>query len=689
MDVNRQNWQGRTIRRGSLTGVDFPLARGVLTLRSSRRTRSAVGRRLASALATVGVLLLPFGVAAGSFSTATAASSAEPAPVTLAAARQQTFTLPDVADAWTDSSDVEARHGADPILRVGVGVATHVAYLRFDTSTLPTTGRIVRASLLLTSAMATPAPATLTVNAIDGDPAWTEDGINYANAPDPNGGVTTGQYNDVVGAGQQVTVPLDDAPSHSWLRRTGAGSAQSLTVNNTAPDVDFTSRESAGGAPQLVVVIQPDPVIAFFGSGTCDPTQARYGNGLGTTTKPRQCKGKYVGDALFVDPADPSTLRVDVLAAVGDLQPSNGEYVKYCESSVLGVRGTPPNCPKGGFLSDRMLGRPSLLPILRATTGNHDYLAGDNGSNSVTDDSCAPATTYNNAHGYFDSIDDVDKTGPKRASDAWASDYMTSSGTGIPSGCNKDRDGSGGYYWYRVGQPADGTTGWGWTVISLNGNCITASALYANVTNTGCSVGSDQYKWLSAVLDHVNGTEGGGTGTPQCVAVMMHQQAWSNTTYQTKGLIKSTYAPFWNLMHDKGVDLVVNGNQHVYERFLPMGKPTATGKPLLESAAAPGGAGVIQITASTGGENHAKLTQNIDGVAGNDSPFYALTSPNRLRTPAGQQVSAAQDNSSFGTVNVTLHAGAFDSSFAAVNDGSGASFRDSVSSTCQNARTGS
>lgn len=226
-------------------------------------------------------------------------------------------------------------------------------------------------------------------------------------------------------------------------------------------------------------------------------------------------------------------------------------------------------------------------------------------------------------------------------------------------------------------------------MISLNGNCIAGSALYVDAVDTGCGPSSDQYKWLAAVLDHINGSEGGGTGSPQCVAVMMHQQAWTNTNWQRGGVVKSLYAPLWSLMHDKGVDLVVNGNQHVYERFLPMGKPTAAGKPVLEGTSAPGGPGVIQITASTGGENHAKRTQNTDGIAGYDSPFYALTSTSRLRTSAGRQVSAAQDNSSFGTVNVTLHADGFASSFSAVNDGSGASYSDSVSTTCQNSRTGS
>jgi len=654
-----------------------------------RRPRRPVGRRSAGTLAVAGVLLLPIGVT-GSAATATQAS-ADPAQIALSPNRQQSYTLADVTDAWIDSVDQNANHGQDATLQVGVGAGTHAAYLRFDTSPLPTTGRVVSASLKVTSAMATPAAASLTVNAInDGSPTWTEDDVAYANAPDPAGGTTAGTFNDVAAAGQQITVPLDGAANHSWLRRSGTGSTQSFAISNTAPDLQFASREALSGVPTLVVVIQPDPVIAFFGSGTCDPTQARYADGFGTTTNPRQCKGKYVGDALFGNPADPSTVKVDLLAAVGDLQPSNGEYVKYCESATLGIRATPPNCPKGGFLSDKMLGRSSLLPILRATSGNHDYLAGDAGSNSVTDDSCAPATTYNNAHGYFDSLNDVDKTGPKKAAGAWASDYMSTTGTGVPSGCNRDRDGSGGYYWSRLGQPADGTApGWSWSVISLNGNCIAGTALYATPTDTGCSPSSDQYKWLSAVLDHINGTEGGGTGTPQCVAVTMHQQAWTNTNWQRGGVVKSLYVPFWNLMHDKGVDLVINGNLHVYERVMPLGRPTATGKPVLEGATSPGGAGTIQITASTGGENHAKRTQNTDGITGADSPFYALNSPNRLRTAAGMQVSAAQDNSSFGTVDVTLHAGGFNESFTPVNDGSGASYSDSLAGTCQNTRSGS
>lgn len=349
-----------------------------------------------------------------------------------------------MADAWTDSLDAEANHGSDSSLRVGVGAGAHAAYLRFDTARAaddrPRRHRRPEAHFRRADAGRGKPDRER-----DRRPGLDRERDHLRQRAGPAGGTTTGTYNDVVGAGQQITVALDGAPNHGWLRRSGAGSSSSLAITNTAPDVPFSSRGASSGSPTLVVVIQPDPVIAFFGSGTCDPTQARYANGFGTTTSPRQCKGKYVGDALFSNPADPATLKVDVLAAVGDLQPSNGEYVKYCESSVLGVRGTVP-CPKGGFLPDKMLGRPSLLPILRATTGNHDYLAGDAGSNSVTDDSCAPTTTYNNAHGYFDSLDDTDKTGPKRAANAWASEYMRSTGTGVPASCNKDRDGSGGYY---------------------------------------------------------------------------------------------------------------------------------------------------------------------------------------------------------------------------------------------------
>ncbi len=55
----------------------------------------------AGTLAVAGVLLLPIGVT-GSAATATQAS-ADPAQIALSPNRQQSYTLADVTDAWTDS----------------------------------------------------------------------------------------------------------------------------------------------------------------------------------------------------------------------------------------------------------------------------------------------------------------------------------------------------------------------------------------------------------------------------------------------------------------------------------------------------------------------------------------------------------------------------------------------------------
>ena len=92
-------------------------------------------------------------------------------------------------------------------------------------------------------------------------------------------------------------------------------------------------------------------------------------------------------------------------------------------------------------------------------------------------------------------------------------------------------------------------------------------------------------------------------------------------------------APFWQLLYAGGVDLILNGHDHDYERFLPQ-TPEGT----VDSTK-----GITQIVTGTGG-----------GVL---RAFRAKTAPN----------SAYQVQGHYGVLKLTLGAAAYRHAFLGVN----------------------
>jgi hypothetical protein len=94
-----------------------------------------------------------------------------------------------------------------------------------------------------------------------------------------------------------------------------------------------------------------------------------------------------------------------------------------------------------------------------------------------------------------------------------------------------------GYYSYDLGT---------WHVIVLNGNCL----------NVSCGQTSPQLQWLRADLSaHRN----------LCTLAYWHQPRYSSAG---SGL-NSRVRPFWIELYREGVDVVLNGDAHDYERFAP------------------------------------------------------------------------------------------------------------------------
>ena len=140
-----------------------------------------------------------------------------------------------------------------------------------------------------------------------------------------------------------------------------------------------------------------------------------------------------------------------------------------------------------------------------------------------------------------------------------------------------------------------------------------------------------QVKWLQSDL---------ATHTNKCVLAYWHEPRWSSGATHGNSLSKQT---LWQTFYEAGAELVLNGHEHIYERFMPMN--------------------------SEGQEDPLGLREIIIGTGG--GPLYPLGTP--LST------SEVRNNTTYGVLNLTLHSNSYDWEFIPV---AGSTFTDSGSTEC-------
>ncbi len=129
-----------------------------------------------------------------------------------------------------------------------------------------------------------------------------------------------------------------------------------------------------------------------------------------------------------------------------------------------------------------------------------------------------------------------------------------------------------GYYSYDLGS---------WHVLALNTQCGQSG---------GCGASSPEAKWILSDL---------AAHPAQCTLAYWHQASWSSVT----GGVNNTRT-FWNYMVNNGVDLVLVGHFHHYERFADL---NASGQPVSS------GARTREIIVGTGGESEGPFPTPIAG----------------------------------------------------------------------------
>jgi peptidoglycan/xylan/chitin deacetylase (PgdA/CDA1 family) len=209
-------------------------------------------------------------------------------------------------------------------------------------------------------------------------------------------------------------------------------------------------------------------------------------------------------------------------------------------------------------------------------------------------------------------------------------DYATSGGTGCPT------TPGAGYYAYfgsRAGDPTKGYYSYNlgrWHIIALNtGPC--------GDTASFCAAGSPQETWLKADL----------AANPYNACTLAYYQNPRFVSSTSGG--DATYQAIWGDLYAGGVDVVLNGDSHWYERFAPM---NATGGSDPTN-------GIREFIVGTGG-------------AGLDTPGTPLATSQVL------------NNTTHGVIRLTLHANGYDWTFLHDTDGT---FTDSGSASCHGGDT--
>lgn len=174
-----------------------------------------------------------------------------------------------------------------------------------------------------------------------------------------------------------------------------------------------------------------------------------------------------------------------------------------------------------------------------------------------------------------------------------------------------------GYYSYDIGS---------WHLIALNSQCGALG---------GCRRGSKEERWLRHDL---------ATHPARCTLAYWHEPRFSSGPHGQEPV----YDDFWRTLYAAGVDIVLNGHDHIYERFAPQ-DPDAQPDPAR---------GIRAFIVGTGGKDHY-------------APDYAF----RVVQPH----SVVRDSQTFGVLELTLHQDGYDWRFVPA---AGGSFTDSGSGMC-------
>ena len=201
-------------------------------------------------------------------------------------------------------------------------------------------------------------------------------------------------------------------------------------------------------------------------------------------------------------------------------------------------------------------------------------------------------------------------------------EHLATAGPGlVGTDCDTSRSAAGYFTYFGAAAPAGAYSfdAGGWHFATVDSDC--------GVAGTNCA---SQASWLSSDL---------AAHPAACSIVFYHHPRWSSGGHGS--LVQSD--PFWRAAAAAGVEIILNGHDHIYERFAPM-----------DADGVASSAGIREFVVGTGGRNH--------------------TAPATI-----QPNSEVRDGTTFGVLKLTLHADTYEWQFVPI---AGQTFSDAGNGSC-------
>ena len=164
----------------------------------------------------------------------------------------------------------------------------------------------------------------------------------------------------------------------------------------------------------------------------------------------------------------------------------------------------------------------------------------------------------------------------------------------VPGNHDYGTAGAAGYFAYFGARAGSPNRPWrsfspapGWRVLLLDSNCWAVG---------GCGSGSRQHRWIKHTLAH---------RPAPCTIAAWHHPLLTAGEYRGSADVRAAALPLWRATTRGGVDVVLNGHDHNYQRWSPR-------------------QGVREFVVGTGGRSHYRVTPVPRLAAHDDRHFGAL-----------------------------------------------------------------
>ncbi|HSL77950.1 MAG TPA: DNRLRE domain-containing protein, partial [Candidatus Limnocylindrales bacterium] len=523
-------------------------------------------------------------------------------------------TINPVADAQVKSDSPTTNYGSATTIRTREPSSGTIyrSYLKFS---IPSSvGSVAALKLRL---FVTDATKNLQGVYLVGDTSWNEATINWNNKPDISGAALATSTPSATNAYVEINLPTTGATPGNLITYGLKG------VNIGTDSLIVNSRNATSNRPELVITAGPSgPPVAPVGAFAASPTDGTAP--LTVTFTDQSTNGPTAWAWDFGDPdsgpSNTSTAQnpTHTYAAAGTytatLTPSNGAGAGSPATRTITVN--PPASGGGnvlvgaGDIADCNRTTDEATAVLLDGISGTVYTAGDN---TYPDGTAASyATCYDSTWGRHKG-----RTKPA------AGNHEYINGVATP------------YFDYFGAVAGDPDEGWysfdvsGWHVVVLNSNC---SILGGGTASAGCGPNSPQVAWLRSDL---------AASSASCTVAIFHHPRFTSRRSTPDG----PYATLWTELYNAGAEIIINGHQHLYERFAPQ-TSAGTADPSF---------GIREFVVGTGG-----------------------TALNTFGTTVMANSEVRRDDT-HGVLKLTLHATSYDFQFVPV---AGKTFTDSGVGTC-------